>query len=66
MTESAFALPPGAARLLGGRKAPVTGADSGIGRGIAFELAAHGGPVADNYLCADYVDGGMTLYPRFV
>jgi glucose 1-dehydrogenase len=37
------------ARLLSGRRAIVTGAASGIGAGIAFELAAHGAAVAINH-----------------
>jgi glucose 1-dehydrogenase len=45
-----FALKPEAARLLQGRRALVTGADSGIGAGIAFELASHGAAVAINHL----------------
>jgi len=43
-----FLHPPGA-RLLEGRTAVVSGATSGIGQGIAIELAAHGAGVAIGY-----------------
>jgi glucose 1-dehydrogenase len=50
MDVPSFAPRSGEARLLNGRRALVTGADSGIGQGIAYELAAHGAAVAINHL----------------
>jgi glucose 1-dehydrogenase len=47
-----FQLHPADARLLDGRRALVTGGDSGIGQAVCFELAAHGAAVAINYLGA--------------
>jgi glucose 1-dehydrogenase len=47
------------ARLLDGRRALVTGADSGIGQGIAYELAAHGAAVAINHVGDAAVAEGM-------
>src|SRR5436305_5976184 len=50
MDVPSFTPRPVDGRLLEGRKALVTGADSGIGQGIAFELAAHGAAVAIDYV----------------
>ncbi len=49
-TVPPFELKPSAAQLLRGRRALVTGADSGIGQGIAYELAAHGAAVAIDHV----------------
>ena len=50
--DSAWTLHPEPARLLTGRRALVTGGDSGIGAGVAMELAAHGAAVAINHVGA--------------
>src|SRR5256886_9389519 len=50
MTVPSFAPRAEDSRLLNGRRALVTGADSGIGQGIAYELAAHGAAVAINHV----------------
>ncbi|HWF31461.1 MAG TPA: glucose 1-dehydrogenase [Solirubrobacteraceae bacterium] len=52
MSEQTFTMHPPDARLLDGRRALVTGGDSGIGQGVCFELAAHGAHVAINYVGA--------------
>src|SRR5690349_21187221 len=45
-----FALHAPEAQLLQGRRALVTGGNSGIGQGTCYELAAHGAAVAINYV----------------
>jgi glucose 1-dehydrogenase len=50
MSEKPFTLHPPHARLLEGRRALVTGGDSGIGQGVCYELATHGAAVAINYV----------------
>jgi glucose 1-dehydrogenase len=52
VSEKPFTLHPVDARLLQGRRALVTGGDSGIGQGVCYELAAHGASVAINYVGA--------------
>ena len=50
MGEVRFSPKPTEARLLTGRRALVTGGNSGIGEGIVLELAAHGACVAINHV----------------
>jgi glucose 1-dehydrogenase len=52
MDDSPFSMRPSGTRLLEGRRALVTGGDSGIGQGVCYELAAHGAAVAINYVGA--------------
>ena len=47
VSDQPFTQHPPDARLLDGRRALVTGGDSGIGEGVCFELAAHGACVRD-------------------
>ena len=50
MAAMELTLYPEPARLLSGRRALVTGGDSGIGRATTLELAAHGAAVAINHV----------------
>jgi glucose 1-dehydrogenase len=56
-----FALHPEPVRLLTGRRALVTGASSGIGEGIAYELAAHGAAVAVTHIPGAEEDAGTMV-----
>jgi glucose 1-dehydrogenase len=66
MTVPSFSPRAEDCHLLTGRRALVTGADSGIGQGIAYELAAHGAAVAINHVgdgataraMAEEIEGG--------
>jgi glucose 1-dehydrogenase len=53
MGDFEISLYPADTRLLAGRRAFVTGADSGIGQATAFELAAHGAAVGINHVGDD-------------
>ncbi|HYV16637.1 MAG TPA: glucose 1-dehydrogenase [Conexibacter sp.] len=70
-TVPAFERMPTDAQLLRGRRALVTGADSGIGQGIAYALAAHGASVAIDHvgppdiaeaMAAAIAEGGGTAF----
>lgn len=50
---------PGVAQLLCGRRALVTGVDSSIGQGIAYELATHSAAVAIDHVGAPEVAEAM-------
>lgn len=58
-TVPRFEAKPEVAQLLAGRRALVTGADSGIGQAIAYELAAHGAAVAIDHVGAADVAEAM-------
>ena len=64
LNDSSFEPKPADARRLEGRRALVTGADSGIGQGIAFELAAHGAAVAINHVGDSSVADAMVEADR--
>jgi len=59
VNDDDFVLHPAPRRLLEGRRALVTGATAGIGRGTAFELAAHGAAVAIDHRGKEDEAGAM-------
>ncbi|UJA21812.1 glucose 1-dehydrogenase [Thermoleophilia bacterium SCSIO 60948] len=64
MGDFEFEPKPPDARLLEGRRALVTGADSGLGQGASFELAAHGAAVAINHITDSTVAEDMAATIR--
>lgn len=64
MNEFEFEFKPADARLHEGRRALITGADSGLGQGASFELAAHGAAVAINHITDSTVAEDMAATIR--